>query len=625
MLRTCILAICLLATSVPAGRAQDVPASYIKDNYTRQSYKIPMRDGVHLFTIVYSPKDASQKYPMIMMRTPYGIHPYEEDKHRFTLGPNKHFVKEGYIFVYQDVRGRYMSEGIYANMRPQLQKKGGPKDIDESTDTYDTIDWLIKNVPNNSGKVGLYGISYPGFYTSVGMVNAHPALKAASPQAPIADWFFDDFYHHGTFFLSHAFPFFDRFGDPRGPMPSAERRKAPNYGTQDGYKFFLDIGPLKNVNPRYYHDKITFWNALMEHPTYDKFWQDRNLLPHLKKVAPAVMTVGGWFDAEDLYGTFNTYQAIEKQNPGIFNVMVVGPWAHGAWSRADATSLGHVNFGSNTADFYQREIELPFFNHYLKDKGEHKLPEAYVFETGVNQWRTFPNWPPKEVQAKTFFLRSEGKLTMTSGEDRAKSTSFVSDPKKPVPTTERITFGMPQSYMTDDMRFASTRPDVLTFQTEPLQSDLTLAGPMLADIAVSTTGTDADWIVKVIDVFPDDFKGVSAEKNSGKSMAGYQMHVRSEMIRGRYRNNFSKPEPFTPDEPARIKLRLQDVLHTFQKGHRVMVQVHSTWFPLIDRNPQKYVPNIFFANDDDFTTATHKVYHSANLPSRIHVSVLSKE
>jgi putative CocE/NonD family hydrolase len=624
MIRTHLLAICILATSVPTAFAQDLPASYIKDNYTRKSYKIPVRDGVHLFTIVYSPKDASQKYPMIMTRTPYGIHPYEEDKHRFTLGPNKHFVKEGYIFVYQDVRGRYMSEGVYANMRPQLQKKGGPKDIDESTDTYDSIDWLIKNVPNHNGKVGLFGISYPGFYTSAGIVNAHPALKAASPQAPIADWFFDDFYHHGTFFLSHAFPFFGRFGDPRGPMPTTQRTQGPNYGTQDGYKFFLDIGPLKNVNPRYYKDKITFWNDMMAHPTYDKFWQDRNLLPHLKKVAPAVMTVGGWFDAEDLYGTFRTYQAIEKQNPGIFNVLVCGPWAHGAWSRADATSLGHINFGSNTADFYQREIELPFFNHYLKNKGKHNLPEAYVFETGVNQWRKYRQWPPSEVQPKVFYLRSDGKLATAQGQDRSTYTSFVSDSKKPVPTTERIAFGMPQSYMTDDMRFASTRPDVLTFQTEPLESDLTLAGPMLADLTVSTTGTDADWIVKVIDVFPDDYKGVSAEKNSGKNMAGYQMHVRSEMIRGRYRNSFSKPVPFTPDEPVRIKLTLQDVLHTFQKGHRVMVQVHSTWFPLIDRNPQNYVPNIFFAKDEDFRIATHKVYHTEKLPSRLHVSVLPK-
>lgn len=621
-MRRVLLAVSMIVSVTPIS-AQDKPSSaaYISTHYTWRSHEIPMRDGVKLHTIVYSPKDQSQKYPIIMTRTPYGIHPYQPNKHRFTLGPNRHFAEEKYIFVYQDVRGRYMSEGIYANMRPQLQKKGGPKDIDESTDTYDSIDWLVKNTPNNSGKVGLYGISYPGFYTSAGMINAHPALKAASPQAPIADWFFDDFYHHGAFFLSHAFPFFDRFGDPRGPNPTMARTVSPNYGTVDGYKFFLDIGPLKNVNPRYYKDKITFWNEMMEHPTYDKFWQDRNLLPHLKNVAPAVMTVGGWFDAEDLYGTFRTYQAVEKQNPGIFNVLVVGPWAHGAWSQPDATSLGHINFGSNTADFYQKNIELPFFNYFLKGKGEHSLPEAYVFETGVNQWRKFAHWPPSDVKEQTYYLRTKGKLSTEPATDKGAFDNFVSDPSKPVPTSERVAFGMPQAYMTDDMRYASSRPDVLTYQTDVLDADLTLAGPIQADIKVSTTGTDADWIVKVIDVFPDGY----AFTPTGKSLGGYQMHVRSEIIRGRYRNSFEKPEPFKPGEPATIKLTLQDVLHTFKKGHRVLVQIHSTWFPLADRNPQKYVPNIFFADEEDFITATHRVYRSAELASRMTVGVLPRQ
>ena len=618
---------CVVFLLAPRAFAQDLPASYIKENYTRSTHKIQVRDGVHLHTIVYSPKDVSQKYPVIMTRTPYGIHPYEEDKYRSTLGPNKHFVKEGFIFVYQDVRGRYMSEGVYANMRPQLpspptplpegegRKGRGPKDIDESTDTYDSIDWLVKNVPNNNGKVGLFGISYPGFYTSAGMVNAHPALKAASPQAPIADWFFDDFFHHGTFFLSHAFPFFDRFGDPRGPKPSPNRVTAPNYGTQDGYRFFLDIGPLKNVNTRYYKNKITFWNEMMDHPTYDKFWQDRNLLPHLKKVAPAVMTVGGWFDAEDLYGTFRTYQAIEKQNPGIFNVMVVGPWAHGAWSSADSTSLGNINFGANTSAFFQKEIELPFFNHFLKGKGEHQLPEAYVFETGQNQWRKFDTWPPKGTQQVAIYLREEGKLSSEPPKEKDGFDSYVSDPNNPVPTCDRTAFGMPQAYMTDDMRYATARRDVLSYQTKALTEDVTLAGPIQAELYVSTTGTDSDFIVKVIDVFPDNYE----------KLRSYQMHVRSELIRGRYRNSFEKPEPFKAGEVAKINLTLQDVLHTFKKGHRIMVQVHSTWFPLADRNPQKYVPNIFFANDDDFTVATQKVYRGPGSLSQIRVGMLQKQ
>jgi putative CocE/NonD family hydrolase len=622
MARFWLFVTCNFLLWAPPVLAQDLPASYIKDHYTRTTHKIAMRDGMHLHTIVYAPKDETQKYPIIMTRTPYGIHPYEEDKHRFTLGPNKHFVKEGYIFVYQDVRGRYMSEGDYANMRPQLQKPGGRKDTDESTDTYDTIDWLVKKVPNNSGKVGLFGISYPGFYTSAGMINAHPALKAASPQAPIADWFFDDFFHHGAFFLPHAFGFFDRFGDPRGPALTTERKKSPDYKTNDGYRFFLDIGPLKNVNPRYYKNKITFWNEMMEHPTYDKFWQDRNLLPHLKKVAPAVMTVGGWFDAEDLYGTFRTYQAIEKQNPGIFNVLVIGPWAHGAWSHADATSLGHINFGSNTADFFQNNIELPFFNHFLKAKAEHNLPEAYVFETGMNRWHKFDHWPPRQVRQETLYFGAKGRLSSDAPKDKTAFDTYVSDPHKPVPTSERITFGMPQAYMTDDMRYASSRPDVVTYQTGVLDKDVTLAGPIQAEIYVATSGTDSDWIVKIIDVFPDDYEGKSAQAKSDKDMKGYQMHVRSEMIRGRYRNSFEHPEPFKPNGAAKVTLTLQDVLHTFKKGHRVMVQVHSTWFPLIDRNPQKYVPNIFFADDDDFIVATQRVYRTPDRPSQIRVGIL---
>ncbi len=623
-MRIAVSAVLLLLFPFIAHAQEAGVGAYVRDNYTRKTYKIPMRDGKQLHTIVYSPKDASKTYPILMMRTPYGIHPYEKDLHRFSLGPNKYFAREGYIFAYQDVRGRYMSEGVFENMRPQLQKPGGKNDIDESTDTYDTIEYLIKNVPNHNGKVGQFGISYPGFYTSAGMINAHPALKASSPQAPIADWFFDDFFHHGAFFLPHAFGFFDRFGDPR-PELTTQRKVAPNYGTQDGYRFYLDIGSLKNVNPRYYKNKITFWDTMMAHPNYDKFWQDRNLLPHLKKVAPAVMTVGGWYDAEDLYGTFRTYDAIEKQNPGIFNVLVVGPWAHGQWSNENASSLGHIGFDSNTAEFYHKNIELPFFNHFLKGKGKHDLPEAYVFETGANKWHKFDTWPPKNVQPTSLYFGPKGKLQTQAPKDKDGADSFVSDPKKPVPYTERITWSMHQAYMTDDMRYASMRPDVLTFETGVLNNDLTLAGPIQAELHVATTGTDADWIVKVIDVFPDSYQGNSAETKSNKDMRGYQMHVRSEVIRGRFRNSFEKPEAFVPNEPAVVKLTLQDVLHTFKKGHRVMVQVHSSWFPITDRNPQKFVPNIFFADEADFTTATHRVFRSPERASRITVGVLGKQ
>ena len=589
------------------GQVPQNQAQFIKENYTRTNFKVPMRDGVNLFTIVYAPKDAARTYPMLMMRTPYGIHPYDEDKHRASLGPNPHFLMEGYIFVYQDVRGRYMSEGQFENVRPHNPKRSGPKDIDESTDTYDTIDWLLKRVPNHNGKVGLYGISYPGFYSSAGMIDAHPALKAVSPQAPIADWFFDDFYHHGAFFLAHAFNFFSTFGQAR-PEPTAQRSERFDFGTTDGYAFFLEMGPLKNANAKHFKNRIAYWNTIAEHPNYDAFWKARNLLPHLRNVAPAVMTVGGWFDAEDLYGALKTYHAIEKQNPKIFNVLVMGPWSHGGWARAE-TRLGHMTFGENTSAFYQKEIELPFFNHFLKGKGKNPLPEAYVFETGVNRWRRFDVWPPANLQKKAFYLQGKSHLSVEiPQDDGATHDSFPSHPSRPVPYTNYPGVGMIKDYMTEDQRFAARRPDVLVYQTGTLPRELTLAGPLKADLFVSTTGTDADWIVKLIDVHPN----------------GMQVLVRSEVLRGRFRNSYEKPEPFVPDEPTKISLEIQDVLHTFTKGHRVMVQICSTWFPLVDRNPQKYVPNIFFAEESDFINATHRVYRSKTYPSSVQVGILAK-
>lgn len=611
----------LLVLGSPALLRAEVPkrpAEYIRKNYTRTDHRITMRDGVRLFTIVYAPKDDTRKYPILLMRTPYGVGPYTERAYRSSLGPNPHFIREGYIFVYQDVRGRYLSEGTFENMRPHFAGKRGPKDIDESTDTYDTIDWLVKNLPNNNGKVGQWGISYPGFYTSAGMIDAHPALKASSPQAPIADWFFDDFFHHGAFFLPHAFNFFARFGQAR-PKPTTQGGKPVNFGTPDGYQFFLDLGPLRNAEARHFKGRIAYWNTIAEHPNYDDFWRARNLLPHLKHVAPAVLTVGGWYDAEDLYGTFQTYRAIEKQNPGIFNALVVGPWAHGAWSHSNASHLGDVSFGENTAAYFQEHLELPFFNHFLKGKGKNTLAEATMFETGSNRWRRFEQWPPRNTTRRTLYFGPASRLSWEPPPgDSDTHDAFVSDPRRPVPYTERIQFGMAREYMTDDQRYASRRPDVLVYQTAPLQEDLTFAGPMRADLFVSTTGTDADWIVKVIDVFPNQ-AGTAA---SGRPLGGYQMHVRSEVIRGRFRNSYTRPEPFEPNRPARVTLPLQDVLHTFKKGHRVMVQVQSTWFPLIDRNPQKYVPNIFRATEDDFIAATHRVYRGGERASALQIDVL---
>jgi putative CocE/NonD family hydrolase len=618
---------------IPAALGQEAqPAKLppIRQRYTKQEVQIPVRDGVKLFTSIYAPKDTSRKYPILMMRTPYSVAPYGKDAFRFQLGPSRYFSDEAYIFVYQDVRGCYMSEGTFVNMTPHLDVKKTNKDIDESSDTYDTCEWLIKNVPNNNGRIGQYGISYPGFYSSAGMIDAHPALKAVSPQAPIADWWYDDFHHHGALFLPHAFNFLAAFGTAR-PEPTTRRTGGINHGTPDGYQFFMEMGSLKNANERYFKDTIQFWNKICEHPNYDDFWQKRNLLPHLKHVAPAVMTVGGWFDAEDLYGAINTYQTIEKQNPGIFNVFVMGPWVHGGWAqRGGGDRLGKATFGSKTSDYYQKEIELPFFQHFLKDKGPQQLPEASVFETGTNKWRKLPQWPPADLQRKHLYAHAGGKLTFDPPTERnLAADEFESDPAKAVPFTEAISIGMTREYMTDDQRFAGRRPDVLVYRTDVLDQDLTLAGPVLSDLRVSTSQGDADWVVKLIDVFPNEVSSPPDAGNAGGGrrrqsdpLGGYQMMVRSEVIRGRFRNSKEKPEPFEAGKPTQVKLPLQDVLHTFQKGHRLMIQIQSTWFPLVDRNPQKYVPNIYAAKDSDFVKATHKIYRSTEQPTRFEIGVL---
>jgi putative CocE/NonD family hydrolase len=629
------LALCLLAlfgTAIlesaaaqekPQREIEDVP-QYIHDNYTKEEHRIAMRDGVRLFTTIYSPKETSQRYPILMMRTPYSVRPYGKDSMPRFLGPNKYLLKEGYIFVYQDVRGCYLSEGQFVNMTPHIDNKTRKTDIDESSDTYDTIDWLLANVRNHNGRVGQWGISYPGFYASAGMIDAHPALKAVSPQAPIADWFFDDFHHHGTLFLPHAFNFLAVFGQPR-PKPTTGSLGRFNHHTQDGYQFFLDLGPLKNVNERYYKNRVAFWNDMVQHPNYDQFWQARNLLPHLKKVAPAVMTVGGWFDAEDLYGACKTYRAVEEANPGIYNVIVMGPWRHGGWARGGGDRLGNISFGSRTSDYFQQNLEHAFFERFLKDKAEQAPPEASMFETGANRWRTFEHWPPRELEKTALYFVDGGRLASAPPSDDADTRDeFVSDPNRPVPFTEVVSPQMTPEYMTDDQRFAARRPDVLVFQTDVLKSDLTLAGPLLADLWVSTSGTDADWVVKLIDVFPNDAEDYP-EMRTGEHLGGYEMMVRSEAIRGRFRNSYERPEAFVPDQPAKVTLELQDVLHTFARGHRVMVQVQSTWFPLIDRNPQKYVPNIFLADDKDFTKATHRVYHSRQHPSCLRIGILPPE
>lgn len=623
-----------VATTCPAGGAPSIEesrAKYIRDHYTKTVHRIPMRDGVKLLTFIYSPKvtGTEKTYPLLMIRTPYSIGPYGDAEMPARIGPSWSFVQEGYIFVYQDVRGRYMSEGEFEHVRPHLEQKSKPTDVDESTDTWDTIEYLIRNVPHHSGRVGMWGISYPGFYCSAGMIDAHPALKAVSPQAPVSDWFFDDFIHRGAFYLTPFFNFHSGTGRRR-PSPTTQHTERAELGTPDGYQYFLELGSLKNLEPRHFHGKVPFWTQMTQHPCYDAFWQSRNILPHLRRVPPHVLVVGGWFDAEDLYGTLNTYQAIEAQNPGVTNRLVMGPWRHSAWGGADGDRLGNIDFGSKTGDFYREKIQLPFFNHVLKDKPDPALPEAYVFETGRNQWRTFDRWPPNGVSEKVLYLRAGGKLSWEASPASRPSTvpagealydAFISDPAKPVPYTEKITRDFPPEYMVDDQRYAARRPDVLAYQTEPLQGDLTVAGPMTAELYVSTSAGDADWIVKVIDVFPPGAKDY-AGMDPGRHLGGYQMLVRSAVIRGRFRESNTTPKPFTPNEPTHIRLPLLDLLHTFAAGHRVMVQIQSTWFPLIDRNPQKYVENIFQANDGDFIKATHRVYHDGSLSTTLRVGVL---
>lgn len=586
---------------------QEKKPNYVAENYTKQEVRIKMRDGLELFTAIYSPKDTSKKYPIVMQRTPYNCAPYGPDQFKRSIAPNETMMKEGYIVVYQDVRGRYMSDGLYDNMRGYIPNKKGKTEVDEASDTYDTIDWLVKNVANNNGNVGTWGISYPGYYASYSLLSGHPALKAVSPQACISDFFFDDFHHNGAYLLSYwkVTPLFG----PQKTKPTTEAWfKFPNVGTNDDYQFFLNAGPLVNLD-KYYDSSNEFWQQLKEHSSYDEFWQKRGLLQHLKNIKPAVMIVGGWFDAEDLYGPLNTYSTIEKSSKN-YNTIVMGPWSHGDWARnSEKQIIGNINFGDSISGFYQKNIEANFFRHFLKNngKGENKLPEAYVFDTGRKEWKTYDTWPPKNTEKQQFYLQPQQKLTKNAG--AVSFEEFISDPKKPVPHSEDIKQqGLtPRKYMTDDQRFAARRPDVLVFETDVLAEDITLAGDILAKLQVATTGTDADWIVKVVDVFPND-EPETKEVQPYLKMSNYHMMVRSEVMRGRFRNSFVNPEPFVANEKTPVNVKLQDVFHTFKKGHKIQIQVQSSWFPLIDLNPQTFVPNIFYAKPEDFKKQTHRVY-----------------
>ncbi len=621
-----VLFSCNTEDSSPNTRQNSVndDSLFIAQNYNKQEYMIPMRDGVKLYTVVYAPKDKSRKYPILFKRTPYSCAPYGAGKLPKTLGSSMKLARDLYIFVYQDVRGRFMSEGKFIDMRPIHEEYKDSTDIDESTDAWDSIDWLIKNIKNNNGKLGMWGNSYPGYYAACACINAHPALVAATPQCPVTDWFWDDFHHNGAFFLTHYLPFGRFFGIKRSEPHKEWPEPVFLFTSPDGYEFYMDNAvPLSKINENLFHHEIPFWDSLIAHPDYDYFWQNMSLTPHLKNIKPAVLIVGGWFDAEDLYGPFAEYAQIEKSTPGNNTRLVIGPWKHGGFARGDGSVLGNVFFGNNPppSDYYRDSIEFPFISHYLKGKGKADLPDALMFETGNNVWRRFNTWPPKNTVKESLFFHANGYLSEEKPNLANSYNEFISDPKKPVPYTEAITVRMTKEYMTDDQRFAAKRPDVLVYCTDTLKQDLTIAGKIKVKLYVSTNQSAADWIVKLIDVYPDDFENF--EHNPPDIvMAGYQQMVRSEVFRGRYRNSFEKPEPFIPNQIALVEFDLLDVLHTFKKGHRLMIQVQSTWFPLIDINPQKYVANIYLAKEDDFVKALHRVYTGENSASCIEFNVL---
>ncbi len=590
-------------------------------HYDKAEYMVAMRDGVKLYTQVYTPKDKTEKYPIILFRTPYSVQYYGPKQFRRVFF-NELYTQEGFIFVYQDVRGKFQSEGEFIVMKPHKTIKNGPDDVDESSDTYDTIEWLLKNIPGHNGRVGQMGISYPGWQTVMGMIDAHPALKASSPQASPSDmWIGDDFHHNGAFRLMYTFGWLSNNARKR----SGQTGESPDrfvYGTPDGYRFFLELGPISNVDKLYFYEQVPTWNEYMEHGDYDKYWKEQNVLQYLNNIKHPILNVAGWFDAEDFYGPMSIYDTIEEKNPDNKSILVVGPWLHGGWARMDGDSLGNIRFGSKTGAYFRERIEFPFFLYHLKGKGDLDLPEALVFETGSNRWRSYDRWPPQAAQEKNLYFFPNGKLSFSPPVQNTEDAfdSYISDPDKPVPFSAEIRTSQGHLWMVEDQRFAASRPDVLVYESDVLEEDITLSGPIIADLFVSTTGTDADWVVKLIDVYPGDVPD-NRPNPCDVRLGHFQMLVGADVFRGKYRKSFEKPEPFIPDEIAEITYDLRDKCHTFKKGHRILVQVQSTWFPVIDRNPQKFV-DIYHAKESDFKKATHKVYRSSLHSSHLKLRVL---
>jgi putative CocE/NonD family hydrolase len=595
--------------------AQSAPYG-VQEHYAKSEYMIPMRDGVKLFTIVYAPRDRSQKYPILITRTAYGIAPYGPAEYRTTIGPNNDFAREGYIVVYQDARGKFKSEGEFIHHRPIV-----PGQVNESTDTYDTIDWLLKNIPNNNGRVGQWGISWGGWEVSQGMIGAHPALRASSPQSPPQDQFLGDDHHSGgAFQLMYAFAWMSDNARARS-APTDQPPGHFDYGTPDGYDFFLRMGAAANAR-KFFADDVPTWNDYMIHGTYDDYWQSRNVPKYLKNIDHPVLIVAGWFDAQDFYGPFRMYKAMVENNPRNKTYFVIGPWLHGGYARMDGDTLGNISFGSKTGVYYREQVELPFFNYYLKDKGDLKLPRVLAFETGKNAWHSEESWPPSGSRPLRLYLAGKNRLSLgvPAGGSEEVYDSYISDPWKPVPYSGEIRTIEGHLFMVEDQRFAWTRPDVLFYQTEPLEQEVTIAGPVTATLHVSTTGTDSDFVVKLIDVYPGNYPDPKPDPQNVR-MGGFQMLLAGDILRAKFRNSFSKPEPMVPGQVTRLEFPLGDKYHTFLKGHRIMVQVQSTWFPMFDRNPQKFV-DIYHAKDEDYQKATERIYRSAKAPSFVTVQQL---
>ena len=593
---------------------------FLRENYDKTEHMVAMRDGVQLYTIVYVPKDDTKEYPVMLFRTPYSIRPYEADRFRTPLGPTAEFDREGYIFVFQDVRGKFRSEGEFEVIKPLSRDRPGSAETDESTDNYDVIEWALNHLPNDNGKVGQWGISYPGWQTVMGMIDRHPALVASSPQASPSDMFIgDDWHHNGAFRIMYAFSWLS--GNARARSgPTSTRAGRFDYGTPWGYEFFLNAGSAANIDEKYFQGDVIAWNDFMEHGTYDEYWQQQNALLHLDGIDHAVLNVAGWFDTEDFYGPMSIYRTVEEMSPASQNTLAVGPWLHGGWRSMEGDYLGCVEFDTPTSIDFQNRVQAPFFRHHLKGEGDWDSPEAVVFETGTNEWRTYDRWPPPGVRATNLYLREDGTLSFdeptANGADV--SDSYVSDPNHPVPFSAEIRTTLGHLWKVEDQRFASTRPDVLTYVSEPLTEDLTIAGPILANIYVSTTGTDSDWVVKLIDVYPGD---APQSESCNVPMGGFQMHVAGEIMRGKFRNSLENPEPMVPGEVARIDIDLKDKFHTFLAGHRIMVHVQSSWFPAYDRNPQTFV-DIYHAQPEDYQIATQTIHRSGDYPSHLVLGVM---